>query len=101
MAPLSFRDLVENIMGQYLRFDFRNSGLRRKYDGLKYTLKNLENMLYELSLTHHSGGVKSRAKVSHQHSRMREIRREILRERERENVGGCWDQWALLACLTG
>ena len=82
-------------------FSLSSIGLCVRFLLCRYTLKNLENMLYELSLTHHSGGVKSRAKVSHQHSRMREIRREILRERERENVGGCWDQWALLACLTG
>jgi predicted translin family RNA/ssDNA-binding protein len=46
------RDLVESIMDQYLKFDFRNGGIRKKYDALKYTLKNMENMLYELSLTH-------------------------------------------------
>ena len=57
------RDLVENIMAQYLKFDFRNSGLRRKYDGLKYTLKNLETMLYELSLTH-QGIKKTNVRVS-------------------------------------
>ncbi len=38
-------------MGQFLQFDFRNSPLRKRYDGLKYTLKKLENTLYELSLT--------------------------------------------------
>eukprot|EP00216_Chloropicon_sp_CCMP2111_P003480 CAMPEP_0198238662 /NCGR_PEP_ID=MMETSP1446-20131203/4275_1 /TAXON_ID=1461542 ORGANISM="Unidentified sp, Strain CCMP2111" /NCGR_SAMPLE_ID=MMETSP1446 /ASSEMBLY_ACC=CAM_ASM_001112 /LENGTH=219 /DNA_ID=CAMNT_0043921129 /DNA_START=104 /DNA_END=760 /DNA_ORIENTATION=- len=36
------RDLVEKIMDQYLQFDFRNSSLRKKYDALKYTLKNME-----------------------------------------------------------
>ena len=40
---------------QYLKFDFRNSQLRRKYDGLKYTLKNMETMLYELSLSRGGG----------------------------------------------
>jgi hypothetical protein len=45
------RDLVEALMGQFLQFDFRNSPLRKRYDGLKYTLKKLENTLYELSLT--------------------------------------------------
>lgn len=43
-------------MDQYLKFDFRNSQLRRKYDGLKYTLKNMETMLYELSLGAHKAG---------------------------------------------
>ena len=33
------------------KFDFRNGALRKKYDGLKYTLKKMENTLYEMSLT--------------------------------------------------
>ncbi|KAG1679297.1 hypothetical protein FOA52_009327 [Chlamydomonas sp. UWO 241] len=45
------RDLVDALQGQFLQFDLRNSGLRRKYDGLKYRLKELENTMYELSLT--------------------------------------------------
>ena len=57
------RDLVESIMDQYLKFDFRNGQLRKKYDALKYTLKNMENMLYELSLTHN--GMKTNVRVSH------------------------------------
>lgn len=45
------RDLTETIMGQFLQFDLRNGSLRKKYDALKYTLKKMENTLYELSLT--------------------------------------------------
>lgn len=45
------RDLVEALMGQMLRFDLRNGAIRKKYDGLKYTLKRMEQTLYELSLT--------------------------------------------------
>eukprot|EP01024_Parvocaulis_polyphysoides_P005307 TRINITY_DN11328_c0_g1_i1.p2 TRINITY_DN11328_c0_g1~~TRINITY_DN11328_c0_g1_i1.p2 ORF type:complete len:250 (+),score=36.71 TRINITY_DN11328_c0_g1_i1:125-874(+) len=44
------RDLVEVIMDQFLQFDLRNGNIRKKYDVLKYTLKKLENTLYELSL---------------------------------------------------
>jgi hypothetical protein len=33
-----------------LEFDFRNGPLRRKYDGLKYALKTIEDVLYEASL---------------------------------------------------
>jgi predicted translin family RNA/ssDNA-binding protein len=36
-----------------LEFDFRNGYLRRKYDGLKYAVKTIEEILYELSLVHH------------------------------------------------
>jgi pyruvate formate-lyase activating enzyme-like uncharacterized protein len=33
-----------------LEFDFRNGQLRRKYDGLKYALKSIEDISFELSL---------------------------------------------------
>ena len=45
------RDLVSDLMTYLLKFDFRNGPLRRKYDGVKYALKSLETVLYELSVT--------------------------------------------------
>lgn len=33
-----------------LQFDFRNGPLRRKYDGLKYVVRNIEDIVFELSL---------------------------------------------------
>lgn len=53
------RDCVDTIMGCFLRLDLRNGQIRKKYDALKYTLKKLENTLYELSL----GGQKDFAKA--------------------------------------
>ena len=47
------RDCVDTIMGCFLRLDLRNGQIRKKYDALKYTLKKLENTLYELSLGGH------------------------------------------------
>eukprot|EP00656_Telonema_subtile_P027056 TRINITY_DN2904_c0_g1_i1.p1 TRINITY_DN2904_c0_g1~~TRINITY_DN2904_c0_g1_i1.p1 ORF type:complete len:406 (-),score=116.87 TRINITY_DN2904_c0_g1_i1:52-1269(-) len=44
------RTLVSQLMEQMLQFDLRNGPLRRKYDGLKYALKKLETITYELSL---------------------------------------------------
>lgn len=32
------------------KIDLRNGAIRKKYDSLKYCLKNLEKVLYELSL---------------------------------------------------
>jgi len=45
------RDIIENIFGELVQFDFRNSDLRRKYDSVKYNLKKVENLLCELSLS--------------------------------------------------
>ena len=42
---------MDALMGIFLKFDFRNGSLRKKYDSLKYTLKKVENTLYEMSLT--------------------------------------------------
>lgn len=55
------RDIVEALQGQFLRFDLRNGALRKKYDALKYTLKKLESLLYELSLTEYSSGLMTKA----------------------------------------
>ena len=44
------RGLVEALNGQLMQFDFRNGPLRRKFDGLKYALKRLEDLLFEQSL---------------------------------------------------
>ena len=44
------RDGVKSLQGALLAFDFRNGPLRRKFDGLKYSLRRLEDLLYEQSL---------------------------------------------------
>ena len=45
------RELIILLNGKMLQFDFRNGNLRRKYDGLKYVLKSIEDITYEMSLT--------------------------------------------------
>lgn len=42
--------LVRELNGKMLEFDFRNGPLRRKYDGLKYAVKAIEDIYFELSL---------------------------------------------------
>lgn len=42
--------VVSELNGKMLEFDFRNGPLRRKYDGLKYAVRNIEDVLFELSL---------------------------------------------------
>lgn len=46
------QSLIVQLNAKMLEFDFRNGPLRRKYDGLKYALKTVEDILYELSLLH-------------------------------------------------
>ena len=60
--------LIVQLNAKMLEFDFRNGPLRRKYDGLKYALKNVEDVLYELSLLHReedvvAGNAAKRARI--------------------------------------
>ena len=41
---------VQALQGKFVEFDFRNGPVRRKYDGVKYVVRQLEDTLYELSL---------------------------------------------------
>mmetsp|Transcript_16954 Transcript_16954/g.42997 ORF Transcript_16954/g.42997 Transcript_16954/m.42997 type:complete len:480 (-) Transcript_16954:566-2005(-) len=43
-------DLVKAILEAFMNFNFRNGQLRVRYDSIKYRVKRLENILYELSL---------------------------------------------------
>lgn len=43
-------DLVDAIQGCLIQFEFRNGSLRKKYDAVKWNMKKLETVLYELSL---------------------------------------------------
>ena len=50
------KQVIMQLNEKMLEFDFRNGPLRRKYDGLKYALKNLEQITYELSLISEKAG---------------------------------------------
>ncbi len=43
--------LLEELYGLFVEFDFRNGELRRKYDSIKYNLRKVEEVRYELSRT--------------------------------------------------
>ena len=45
-----FHDIVESLHGEFLQFNLRNGQLRQKYDSIKYHLKTIEGVLYDLSL---------------------------------------------------
>ena len=41
---------MSDLFQKFLAFDFRNGPLRRRYDSVKYCVRRLEDLLYELSL---------------------------------------------------
>ena len=47
---IKIRDQVDTIYGEMLRFDFRNGELRKKTDGIKYSLNKLEDLVLQLKL---------------------------------------------------
>ena len=49
------RRAVSELNIKMLEFDFRNGPVRRKYDGLKYALRNIEDVMFELSLQQQHG----------------------------------------------
>ena len=67
-------------MGIFLKFDFRNGALRKKYDGLKYTLKKMENTLRDEP---HAGGGEA---VSRGRGRRRRAARETGRRGRRRRM---------------
>lgn len=46
----AIRDLVDEIYGELLKFDFRDQDSRKKFDSVKYDLKKLENLVLDLKL---------------------------------------------------
>ena len=47
---ISAKRFIENLYYGLMQFDFRNGELRRKFDGLKYDLKKMEDLLLSLKL---------------------------------------------------
>jgi len=44
------KDVVSNLYDELMLFDFPNGELRKKFDGIKYDLQKLENLILELHL---------------------------------------------------
>lgn len=44
------KELVESIYGEFLSFNLRNGELRKKFDSIKWNLKKLEDIIYDLEL---------------------------------------------------
>jgi len=47
---VEIKDLVDEVYGEFLKFNLRNSELRRKSDQIKWNLKKLEDVVFELKL---------------------------------------------------
>lgn len=47
---IMMKELVSELYGEFMRFDFSNGELRKKYDAIKYDLKKLEDLTLELKL---------------------------------------------------
>ncbi|MBD3354879.1 hypothetical protein GF361_02750 [Candidatus Woesearchaeota archaeon] len=47
---VEIKDTVAEIYGELLKFDFRDSNMRRKFDSVKYDLKKLEDLVLDLKL---------------------------------------------------
>jgi predicted translin family RNA/ssDNA-binding protein len=47
---------VDALQSKFVEFDFRNGPVRRKYDGVKYVVRQLEDTLFELSLVEQGAG---------------------------------------------
>jgi predicted translin family RNA/ssDNA-binding protein len=41
-------EFVDKIYGEFLKFDLRNGNLRKKYDAVKWNLKRLEEVMYDI-----------------------------------------------------
>jgi len=44
------KDLVEDIYGEFLKFDLRNGELRKKSDQIKWNLNKLEDLVFSISI---------------------------------------------------
>ena len=46
----TIKDLVHEIYGEFLKLHLRNGELRKKSDSIKYNLKKLEEVMYDISM---------------------------------------------------
>ncbi len=44
------RELMNGLYGEYLKFDFSNGELRRKFDSVKYSVQKVEDLAFQISV---------------------------------------------------
>ena len=49
-AAVKIKDVVAEIYDEFLKFDLRNGELRKKSDQIKWNLKKLEDIVFEVKL---------------------------------------------------
>lgn len=54
-SVLACASLCRGVFGELVQFDLRNGPLRKKFDGVKYDVRKVDDILYELALL--GGGV--------------------------------------------
>jgi len=47
---MEIKEFVDYILGKFLKFDFNNGELRKKYDAIKWNLNKIEGIVYDYSL---------------------------------------------------
>ncbi len=47
-VSVEIKNFVSDLYGELLKFDFRNGQMRKKFDSIKYDLKKLEDLMYDL-----------------------------------------------------
>lgn len=47
---LRIKELVDEIYGEFLKFNLRNSELRKKSDSIKWNLKKLEDVIFDIKI---------------------------------------------------
>lgn len=77
------RDVVKDLLNQLLEFDFRNGPLRRKYDSVKYINRQMEDIVYELSLIGHQ--IKSEKDEGENTSRVDSVTLNLISNRMKES----------------
>lgn len=50
-SVVKIKDLVEDIYGEFLKFDLRNGEVRKKSDSIKWNLHKLEDMVFSLNVS--------------------------------------------------
>jgi predicted translin family RNA/ssDNA-binding protein len=49
-TPLEIKEFLNELHSSYQLFNFKNDNLRRKFDSIKYDIKKIEEIVYDLTI---------------------------------------------------